>query len=175
MLKSKSDRIFGNLPYVTPEDKNSEKGSSTKDLCENFEKWQSDESILLELNESKSFLEIIKKSYYENMLKMEATRKPEASVVQDNWQWVPLVQEILVEVFLFGKNIKTISTISYSRLESVFLEFWTKSGKTGVPPPKDRHCCSYPNREEGMQVDKQERTRNETWRSGVGKSVEIKF
>ncbi|RIB07873.1 hypothetical protein C2G38_2213174 [Gigaspora rosea] len=42
------------------------KRSSAKDLCENFEKWQSDER---ELNESKSLLEIIKKSYYENMFK----------------------------------------------------------------------------------------------------------
>ncbi|RIB26117.1 hypothetical protein C2G38_2164217 [Gigaspora rosea] len=32
-----------------------------------------------------------------------------------------------------------------------------KSGKVGVPPPKDWHCCSYPNREEGMQGGKQER------------------
>ncbi|RIB09339.1 hypothetical protein C2G38_2108867, partial [Gigaspora rosea] len=50
-------------------DKNSEKRSSAKDLCENFEKWQNDESILLELNESKSLLENIEDSYYENMFK----------------------------------------------------------------------------------------------------------
>ncbi|RIB27637.1 hypothetical protein C2G38_2160056 [Gigaspora rosea] len=29
--------------------------------------------------------------------------------------------------------------------------------------PKDRHCCSYPNQEEGMQVNKQERAHKETW------------
>ncbi|RIB16492.1 kinase-like domain-containing protein [Gigaspora rosea] len=48
-------------------DKNSEKRSSAKDLCEIFEKWQNDESVLLELNESKSLLENIEDSYYENM------------------------------------------------------------------------------------------------------------
>ncbi|RIB08255.1 hypothetical protein C2G38_2111565, partial [Gigaspora rosea] len=47
-------------------DKNSEKRSSAKDLCEIFEKWQNDESVLLELNESKSLLENIEDSYYEN-------------------------------------------------------------------------------------------------------------
>ncbi|RIB27585.1 kinase-like domain-containing protein [Gigaspora rosea] len=50
-------------------DKNSEKRSSAKDLCEIFEKWQNDESVLLELNESKSLLENIEDSYYENMVK----------------------------------------------------------------------------------------------------------
>ncbi|RIB06809.1 kinase-like domain-containing protein [Gigaspora rosea] len=49
-------------------DKNSEKRSSAKDLCEIYEKWQNDESVLLELNESKSLLENIEDSYYENML-----------------------------------------------------------------------------------------------------------
>ncbi|RIB30616.1 hypothetical protein C2G38_2053109, partial [Gigaspora rosea] len=50
-------------------DKNSEKRSSAKDLCEIFEKWQNDESVLLELNESKSLLVNIEDSYYENMFK----------------------------------------------------------------------------------------------------------
>ncbi|RIB27582.1 hypothetical protein C2G38_2061599 [Gigaspora rosea] len=50
-------------------DKNSEKRSSAKDLCEIFEKWQNDESVLLELNESKSLLEDIEDSYYEYMFK----------------------------------------------------------------------------------------------------------
>ncbi|RIB21452.1 hypothetical protein C2G38_2078288 [Gigaspora rosea] len=48
-------------------DKNSEKRSSEKDLCEIFDKWQNDESVLFELNESKSILENIEDSYYENM------------------------------------------------------------------------------------------------------------
>ncbi|RIB15486.1 hypothetical protein C2G38_2093062 [Gigaspora rosea] len=48
-------------------DKNSEKRSSAKELCEIFEKWQNDEGILLELNESNSLLENIEDSYYENM------------------------------------------------------------------------------------------------------------
>ncbi|RIB26329.1 kinase-like domain-containing protein [Gigaspora rosea] len=48
-------------------DKNSEKRSSAKDLCEIFDKWQNDESVLFELNESKSILENIEDSYYENM------------------------------------------------------------------------------------------------------------
>ncbi|CAG8650718.1 12479_t:CDS:1, partial [Cetraspora pellucida] len=38
-------------------------------LCEIFEKWQSNESILLELNDSKTVLENIEESYYENMFK----------------------------------------------------------------------------------------------------------
>ncbi|RIB21455.1 kinase-like domain-containing protein [Gigaspora rosea] len=50
-------------------DKNSEKRSSAKDLCEIFEKWQNDETILLELNEPNSILENIQASYYENMFK----------------------------------------------------------------------------------------------------------
>ncbi|RIB02035.1 hypothetical protein C2G38_2126225, partial [Gigaspora rosea] len=50
-------------------DKNPEKRSSAKDLCEIFEKWQNDENVLLELNESKSLLENIGDSYYENMFK----------------------------------------------------------------------------------------------------------
>ncbi|RIB20672.1 kinase-like domain-containing protein [Gigaspora rosea] len=48
-------------------DKNSDKRSSAKDLCEIFDKWQNDESVLFELNESKSIIENIEDSYYENM------------------------------------------------------------------------------------------------------------
>ena len=54
--------------------------------------------------------------------------------------------------FLVTRTYLTIYPLSYSRWKSVLLEFLMKSGKFGVPPPKDRHCCSYPNREEGMQV-----------------------
>ncbi|RIB20779.1 kinase-like domain-containing protein [Gigaspora rosea] len=46
-------------------DKNSDKRSSAKDLCEIFDKWQNDESVLFKLNESK--FENIEDSYYENM------------------------------------------------------------------------------------------------------------
>src|SRR5260364_75046 len=69
------------------------------------------------------------------------------------------------------KNIIIIPHTIFS-LGVFFLEFWTKSGKFAVPPPKDRHCCSYPNQEESMQVDKQEQARDEIWRSRVGRSVE---
>ncbi|RIB16812.1 kinase-like domain-containing protein [Gigaspora rosea] len=48
-------------------DKNSEKRLSAKDLCEIFEKWQNDEIVLLELNESNSIFENIQDSYYENI------------------------------------------------------------------------------------------------------------
>ena len=103
---------------------------------------------------------------------------------------MPLVQEILVKVkkenfvdegiiawlggelrkmsfsllslrFLVARTYLTIYPLSYSRWKSFLLEFLTKSEKFGVPLPKDQHCCSYPNREEGMQMDKQEWTRNE--------------
>ncbi|CAG8722110.1 4558_t:CDS:1, partial [Cetraspora pellucida] len=50
-------------------DKCSEKRMSAKDLCKRFEKWQSDENILLELNKSKTVLENIEESYFENMFK----------------------------------------------------------------------------------------------------------
>ncbi|RIB25474.1 kinase-like domain-containing protein [Gigaspora rosea] len=50
-------------------DKNFEKRSSAKDICEIFEKWQNDEIVLLELNESNSILENIQDSYCENMFK----------------------------------------------------------------------------------------------------------
>ncbi|CAG8797196.1 7475_t:CDS:1, partial [Cetraspora pellucida] len=50
-------------------DKYPEKRPSAKDLCEIFAKWQSNENILLELNESKTVLENIEKSYYENKFK----------------------------------------------------------------------------------------------------------
>ncbi|CAG8716205.1 10273_t:CDS:1, partial [Ambispora leptoticha] len=50
-------------------DKYPEKRPSAEDLCEIFEKWQSDESVLLELDKSKTVLENIEDSYYENMFK----------------------------------------------------------------------------------------------------------
>src|SRR5260364_132282 len=76
-----------------------------------------------------------------------------------------------LRIFWLQEQKNCIPTIT-SLLGVFFLKFWTKSGKFAIPPPKDRHCCSYPNREEGMQVDKQEQTHDEMWRSGVGRSAE---
>jgi len=54
--------------------------------------------------------------------------------------------------FLVARTYLTIYPLSYSHWKSFLLEFLTKSGKFGVPSSKDQHYCSYPNREEGMQV-----------------------
>src|SRR5260364_146035 len=82
--------------------------------------------------------------------------KPEASVVQDNWQLVPLVQEILVKIMDFfvgeescgktmGNNKKMSFIFLYSLLNLLqvtscahldFSKFLPKSGHPSLPPPK---------------------------------------
>src|SRR5260363_318499 len=94
----------------------------------------------------------------------------------------PLVQEILVKDSGFRRQssyswlrgeprnefcntfFKKIlwSSTKYRTPHTIFLlglffsGILIKSGKFGVPPPKDRYCCSYPNREEGTLSCKQE-------------------
>jgi hypothetical protein len=113
------------------------------------------------------------------------TCKPEALVVRDNWQWVPSVQKILVKDSGFRRRsfysglrgeprnefcntlvkeiVRSSPKLPYTTYHILAWKFFagilTKSGKIGVPPPKDRHCCSYPNREEGHVKQRQEWTR----------------
>ncbi|RIB20777.1 kinase-like domain-containing protein [Gigaspora rosea] len=81
-------------------DKNSEKRSSAKDLCEIFDKWQNDESVLFKLNESNQYLRILKIRTMRICSTVEASLSIRMKLLKNSLKWLYSVRRLNSLIFL---------------------------------------------------------------------------